>query len=195
MSNQAMRNLGKLVWHVCTLILFFIGAAILVRWGFNAQEAARRENAVAEARYQEAAARLRKVGIEEQEVKEKSALLVKLSRSGIVGDEHRLEWIELLQRLRDELRLPELTYEFAPQAPLDAAAPGGYAFFSSPLKVHLRLLHEGDLIRFLGMLQQDARALVLVRECKVTRVSGTDNPLGADCEFEWITARLEGRTQ
>lgn len=195
MSNNALRDLGKLSWHIGVLLVLCSSAAILVWWSFNSQEASRRENSAAESRFQQAAARLRKVGVEEQEIKDKSSLLVKLSQSGIVGDERRLEWIELLQRLRNELRLPELSYEFAPQYPLDTSTVNGYGFYSSPLKVHLRLLHEGDLVSFLVMVQRDARALVVIRECKAARASAGDGGLSADCEFEWITARAAVKAQ
>ena len=75
-------------------------------------------------------------------------------------------------------------------------APGaGFTFNVSPMKVQLKLLHEEDLTRFLGDLNEQARALIQVRYCKVTRqpqgqagTSGQANLL-AECRIDWVTLR------
>ena len=53
-----------------------------------------------------------------------------------------------------------------------------------PLKVHLDLLHEADLLRFLDKLPQRTRDLLLVRRCQLIRSS---TALTADCEIDWIS--------
>ena len=75
-------------------------------------------------------------------------------------------------------------------------APGaGFTFNVSPMKVQLKLLHEEDLTRFLADLNEQARALIQVRYCKVTRqpqgqagTSGQANLL-AECRIDWVTLR------
>jgi hypothetical protein len=148
--------------------------------------------------------KLRRVRNEENEIKDKSALFKTLQDRGIIGEEQRLEWVELLGEIRDDRRLPDLQYEFEPQRPL-SAAPGSssdFSFFASTMKAQLRLLHEEDLLRFLDDLRRQARALIRIDSCNVSRLargidptSGTSAQLQAECKIDWITLRAaENRT-
>ena len=117
-----------------------------------------------------------------------------MEQAGITGPEKRLDWTELLRDLQQQLRLPGMTYEFGPQLPLETTTDAGYAYHSSQLKIQLRLLHEEDLLNFITRLQQEAKAMVLVRSCKLVRLpaanaAATAAQLSADCTMEWVTLR------
>ena len=137
--------------------------------------------------------KLQRVRGEESEIKQKSAMFNELRTRGVIGDEQRLEWVELLKDVRDQRKLIDLKYEIAPQRLLDANPVNGYNFFSSEMKLQLKLLHEEDLTRLLSDLRQRAKALIQVRKCAVTRLprggaeNGTAAQLQADCQIEWIT--------
>ena len=128
-------------------------------------------------------------------VKERAQLFQQLQKSGITGEEKRLDWTEMLRDIQSELRLPGMTYEFGAQIPLDNAATLDYAYFASPMRLQLRLLHEADLLNFLARLQKEAKALVLVRRCKLSPQPGTAEvreaqpQLSAECELQWVTIR------
>jgi hypothetical protein len=70
------------------------------------------------------------------------------------------------------------------------------------MTVQLRLLHEEDLLRFLDDLRRQARALIRIDSCNVSRLargidptSGTSAQLQAECKIDWITLRAaENRT-
>jgi hypothetical protein len=57
----------------------------------------------------------------------------------------------------------------------------------------LRLLHEEDLLNFINRLQREAKAMILVRGCKLIRSpaanSASGAQLNAECTMEWITLR------
>jgi hypothetical protein len=137
--------------------------------------------------------KLKRVRNEENEIKEKSAAFSRLQARGIIGDEQRLEWVELLKDIREKRRLVDLEYEISPQHPLDSTAGSGFAFFVSTMKVQLKLLHEEDLTRFLSDLRQRAKALIQVKSCSVSRLPrGTGDGSGsallqADCQIDWVT--------
>lgn len=59
--------------------------------------------------------KLKQVRNEESEIKQKSAVFNTLQTRGMIGEEQRLEWIELLKDIRDTRRLIDLQYEIAPQ--------------------------------------------------------------------------------
>jgi hypothetical protein len=107
--------------------------------------------------------------------------------------ERRLDWTELLRDLQQQLRLPGMSYEFGPQVPLETTTDTGYAYHSSQLKIQLRLLHEEDLLNFINRLQREAKAMILVRGCKLVRPPAANAAggaqLNAECTMEWVTLR------
>ena len=177
---------------VC-LLLIAAGASV-VHFANNASRTAQAERSLAQSQRNEIDKKLRRVRSEENEIKEKAALYQRIETRGIIGDEQRLEWIELLKAIRERRKLIDLRYELEPQRPLDGTASNGLTFFASPMRVQLELLHEEDLTRFLNDLREKARALIQVRNCHMQRDAGPNasNPgmhLRAECRIDWITLR------
>ena len=188
-------DLKKLQISLLVCLLMIVMGAALVFFANGATRSAQRERVTAQAQRNDYVGKLQRVSSEESEIKEKSALFQRLQKRGIIGEEQRLEWVELLKDIRDKRRLIDLVYEIEPQRPLDVAPGAGFTFNVSPMKVQLKLLHEEDLTRFLGDLNEQARALIQVRYCKVTRqpqgqagTSGQANLL-AECRIDWVTLR------
>ena len=165
----------------------------------NAAQTARRELAAAQAARNEFDDKLKRVRSEENEIREKTAIFRQLEARGVIGEEQRLEWSELLNAIGDRRQLLNLRYEFEPQRPLDAAAPAAaLSYFVSPMRLQLDLLHEEDLTRLLADIRQQANALIQVRNCLVSRSSGSadsraaGSQLQAECRIDWITLRAPG---
>lgn len=189
------RDLQKLVLPIVATLVLFGAAGALAWWTqADAQQAELERNRAAEAKSR-IEMRLRQFHSEELDLKERSQLLQRLQNSGVLGAEQRLDWMEQLRNTQRDLRIPGLKYEFEAQVPLNKDAPAAYAWFNSPLHLQLRLLHEGDLLNTLGRIQQEAKALVIVRSCKLAPPSASVErreiaaPLNADCELDWLTAR------
>lgn len=168
------------------------GAAYL---SLKATKAANLDRITAQSERNDFDGKLKQVRREESEIKQKSALFYRLQTRGLVGEEQRLDWVELLKDIRDRRRLIDLQYEIAPQRPLDAKPGSGFAFFASTMTVQLKLLHEEDLIRVLDDLRQQAKALIQVKHCNVQRLprGGMENSaaanLQAECRIDWVTLR------
>jgi hypothetical protein len=186
------RDLPKLWLPLLAAVAMTIVAGLLA-WGshLEARKAEHERNAATTAKNQ-IEQRLRQVRTEEQEIRERTQLLQQLQKSGITGEEKRLDWMEMLRDTQRELRLPGMNYEFGAQASLDS---GNDAWFSSPMRLQLRLLHEEDLLNFLTRVRTNAKALVIVRSCKLAplprQVDGREAlaQLGAECEMQWLTVR------
>lgn len=189
------RDLPKLWLPLLAAFAMTIVAGLLA-WGsqFQASKAEHERNAAMTSKSQ-LEQRLRQVRGEEQEIKERAQLLQKLQNSGITGEEKRLDWMEMLRDTQRELRLPGMNYEFGAQTSLDRGNDASYAWFSSPMRLQLRVLHEADLLNFLARLQKNAKALVIVRSCKLAPLSSQADgrealaQLGAECEMQWLTVR------
>ena len=139
--------------------------------------------------------KLKRLRSEERQIREHAALFDALKSRGVIGEEQRLEWVELLKEISERHRLIELRYEVSPQQPLDKAPGGTLALHASTMKLQLNLLHEEDLIRLLDDLHREARALIQVKRCDVSRISrsGAENTLQgylqAECLIDWLSLR------
>jgi len=189
------RDLPKLWLPLLATLAMFIVAGLLV-WGsqLDASKADQERNAATTGKNQ-IEQRLRQVRTEEQEIRERTQLLQQLQESGVTGEERRLDWMEMLRDTQRALRLPGMTYEFGAQTSLDKGDETTYVWFSSPLRLQLRLLHEEDLLNFLARIQKNAKALVIVNSCKLSSLPRpaegheTMAQLTAECEMQWLTAR------
>ncbi len=195
------RDSSKIAW-IALLVALLIGLAIAAGlWSTGGTGKARAERDAAAARKLEIEKRLGRVRTEEQEIKARTQQFQQMELAGMIGQEKRLEWTELLRDLQHRLRLPGMNYEFGPQVPLESVAGADYAFHSSQLKIQLRVLHEEDLLNFVAQLQKEAKALVVLRGCKLSRLPGA-NPAARDaaqligeCTMEWITLRRASGTK
>ena len=193
-------DFAKLRFSLLAAVLMVAVGAASVYFAIDANTRATRERQTAQTARDDADGKLRRVRQEETDIKQKSAIFNTLKRRGAIGEEQRLEWVELLKAIRLDRQLLELQYEIAPQRPLDQAGTekgtSGYGFFASAMKVQVKLLHEEDLTHLLADLEARASALIFVRSCDVARLPvgagnqpGIQPKLSADCLIDWVTLR------
>lgn len=188
-------DIPKLQFSLLAALLMLAIGLGTVLFSLDRIKAAKVGQAAAQSERNDFDGKLRQVRREENEIREKSALFNELQTRGVIGEEQRLEWVELLMDIRDKRRLIGLEYEIAPQHPLDAKPSGRFALFASPMKLQLQLLHEEDLTRLLDDLRQRAKALIQVKRCAISRLprndaeNGTQALLQAECQIDWITLR------
>lgn len=193
----AYADLKKLRWHLAGAASLIMGAGAIVHLGLVASRGAEAEHKEAAVRRGQIESKLRQVRTEEEEIKDRAALFLRLQENGVLGEERRLEWTEMLRDIQLRMRLPGISYEISPQKALaDEKGGSGHAFYVSSMKLHLQLLHEEDLLNFLERLRREARAMVLARSCNVARPaageSGTPQAqLHADCELDWVTLSIQ----
>lgn len=185
---------------LATAVVMIVVGGGIVYASLQLDQAEKKNKAVAQSRQMESKGKLSRVRDEELEIKQKIARFNDLAQRGILGEEHRLDWIEQIRRIKDARKLIEVQYEIAPQLVLDATTlPGGsgnFVFLSSSMRLRMKLLHEDDLLNFLSDLRASAHAYLRVRRCDVEHLprSASDNrgippQLGADCDIDWITLR------
>ena len=186
-------DLPELRLSLAAALLMIALGATSVHLALASARQARTEQSAAQRQRDEIDGKLRRVRSEEAEIKQKSALFSSLQQRGMIGEEQRLDWVELLKTIRERRRLLELRYEIAPQRALDAQPGSALSFYASAMKIELKLLHEEDLPRLLGDLQQQAGPLIQVRSCKLARLpresADIAAQLQADCLIDWITLR------
>lgn len=194
----ATADLPKLQFSVLIAGLMIAVGIVSIYLTLDLSESAELAQRSAQAERNDIDGKLRRVRNEENEIRQKSALFSKLQKQGVIGDEQRLEWVELLKDIRDQRRLIDLHYEIAPQHRLTEATGDGFSFYSSTMKLQLKLLHEEDLTHLLNDLGQRAKALIQVKSCSIARLPHGFNHTGAasvqlqaDCQIDWVTLREE----
>ncbi len=198
----ASGDLRKLQSSILAAVLMFAAAGALLLVSHQRTSSAQLARLAAIAEREAADGKLKRVREEEDEVKQKSVVFNRLQERGMIGEEQRLEWVELLKDIRDQRRLIDLQYEIAPQRLLDGKPSGDFVFSASAMKVQLKLLHEEDLTRLLSDLGRQAKALILVKGCSVERLPASPDERGsaganlrADCEIDWLTLHEAVRKQ
>lgn len=183
------------------LLPIFIALALLaagVGIAFSTGEGLRLAQArlgVAQSERRQNAERLARIAEEEREVNQKLDVYKQLKALHILGEERRLEWADAVNRIRVQRELLDLRYRVERQKLLTSAQgkPANVDFYASTMRVDLQLLHEEDLLRFLGDLRDSGNAYYSVKKCVLTRTGqaaggATMTPrLSAQCEIDLIT--------
>jgi hypothetical protein len=119
-----------------------------------------------------------------------------LQKRGFAGDEQRINWLDALRVTNQQADLFGVDYEIGTQKPYAFAAslnPGQVQLRESVMKLRFRLLHEGDLLRFLDLLSRQSAGIYTVDQCTLKRLDTRgviryQPNLTAECELAWITA-------
>ncbi|HEV8094328.1 MAG TPA: hypothetical protein VGP71_01295 [Burkholderiales bacterium] len=188
---KRLRTLSRPLAVAAAAFVMLLAAGLALIWTARqtlAQE--HRKLASAQADRRHVAERLLRIAHEEREVRDHVELYQRLKDLRILGEERRLEWVEALTRIRAEHELLDLRYQVERQKVLKTlpGSPAGLDLRSSSMTVELALLHEGDLLRFLGDLRASGNAYYSVRHCTITRV-------GAAPSIASIAPRLRGNCQ
>jgi len=125
---------------------------------------------------------------------------IHLQKMGIVGDENRLNWVDNIEKITSENKIPYLKYKIAKRQPINTAELNKnypqIELFRSTMTLQMQLLHEGDLYTIINSLDKRAVGLFDIKSCSITRnptqaksllESATDKNFSANCELNWYT--------
>jgi primosomal replication protein N len=189
---EAIRN------PMLALAAIVLGAAAAIYYTDHLVAEARSQLTRQEMQRREADMRLLKSGEEKSVIVKHLEAYQQLQRRGFVGDEQRINWLDGLRLTNQQADLFGVDYEIGAQKPYPYAAdlnPGEIQLKESTMKLRFRLLHEEDLMRFLGILTQQGVGIYTVDQCTLNRVSlggaiRYQPNLTAECELGWITATV-----
>jgi hypothetical protein len=199
--NDTLRNL---LLPLAILVAIIAAGSILVSYTKDDLVTARRALVDQHAKLRAARAQLRESDDERKIILQYRDRYAALYRKGFVGKEQRLNWIDALRQASHDAQLFSADYQIGVRQPYttargktrNASAPaagaGQLAFYRSTMRLQMKLLHAGDLLRFFDLLQQQGAGLFLIDSCDVDRVGDGSmhyQPnLSATCELSWITA-------
>jgi hypothetical protein len=176
-----------------------VGAGLLY-WTNLTLTHAQRDLAQQEAQLREARGQLQKAGDEKAIVERYLESYSYLQKVGFIGEEQRINWLDGLRLTNQQAQLFGIDYQISAQQPYPYAAeldPGQLKLYQSVMKINLRLLHEGDLLRFLNTLARQGAGVFSIDQCNMDRIATPETTryqpnLSATCTLSWITVRPEG---
>lgn len=125
-----------------------------------------------------------------------------LANNGIIGDGQRLDWMEGLEKLRQQHLVSSFRYNIAPQkthAPMLPIDSGNFDIQYSEMSLEFDLLHEGQLLNFFAALRNQVKGHYQLEGCTLKRRDGNEESGGmagltAACRGGWITLKNRNAT-
>lgn len=128
-----------------------------------------------------------------------------LDQRKIIGDDRRLDWMEGLEKIRQQNPVVDFRYSIAPQkihAPQPAMDSGNFDIHYSEMKLQFDLLHEGQLLDFFNALRKQISGWYQLDGCALQRVAEEDEEgatvaahVRAECSGGWITLKNRNAPQ
>lgn len=207
MLNLSAQDLRALSRPLVVLAVVAVVSALAVAYSGRAVKRAQNDVKKEESAFVDARNRVEQSGQEKRVIEQYVQPYKQLERAGIVGEEQRISWIDALRVANQEADLYGVQYDVGPQQPysfMGEVSAGTLSVRQSIMKLHLGLLHEGDLFRFFQALAAQKVGRFSVNQCTLKRlpvdlaVPVNQPTLNADCELAWITiggpSAEEGKT-
>ncbi|HLY97009.1 MAG TPA: hypothetical protein VKO66_07310, partial [Sideroxyarcus sp.] len=112
----------------------------------------------------------------------------------VIGNEQRLDWMEGLEKLREQGSVLDFKYAIAPQqsyAPDPPVDTGNFQLNRSGMTLQIDLLHEEQLLHLVGDMRKELNGWFMLDGCSLSRTGAADElaPLKAECTGGWLTMK------
>lgn len=194
-----LSDLAHIKWSLLAFTVSLIIGASAV-WlsakyvGHSLRERQAAQKQVAEAR--------KKLGAAESDLENMSTYAMEyayLEQNKTIGGEQRLDWMEGLEKLRQQHHAIDFRYTITPQQPYTpnpALEMGNFELNLSGLNLQVDLLHEGQLIKLFAALRTEMNSWFIIDHCTLRRNGNTDETasyltprLKAECTGGWLTMK------
>lgn len=200
---MTLKDFASMRLPVAVLVASIILSAVMIKFSSMQNKAAETQRRSQAAALKEASNRYQRSGEEREAILRYLPAYRKLQSEGLIGAEQRIEWIEALRAANKQAGLFGVTYQLEARIPFNLADQGNPAsqfLQQSQMKLSFGLVHEGDLMRFLGMLATQKSGMFFLQSCIIDRPVRIDTPaprqpnLNAQCELSWLTIDPEKKT-
>lgn len=189
-------------WRKLRNPLIILGAALilialLVGYAQQYQEQTAQTLQTQESQLNQARQRYQSSGMEKETIVNYLPRYQGLIKSGFIGEERRIEWVDNLRDIHQENKLFGINYSIESQEdykPAVALNTGPFTLRRSVMKLELSMLHEMDLITLVDALKAKETTPFIPRDCEIKRVvESITNKLApnlvASCQLDWLTIR------
>ncbi|MGE5523673.1 MAG: hypothetical protein ACM3SS_08150 [Rhodospirillaceae bacterium] len=193
MTRDELRALRRPLSLLAVIAIAAVGGAQVLWHHVDAAEQRLRQES---RRAQEALMRLQSSGREREIIVQNLGAYRSLERAGFVAPEQRLNWVTGLRNANQAAGLFGIEYHIGAQRNYRGAQHLNVPqleVLESPMRLKVGLLHEEDLMRLFGALEDQHLGLYLLEECTVKRAPAAralryQPQLEAECQMTWLTA-------
>lgn len=190
--------LKEISWKRHSLSLFFLAVGLgLLILSIVLYMDKKQQLQIAQSMYQQQRALNLSAGDSLQILDDLTPIYQELKKSGAVGDAQRLQWIEITQNLSETLGIPLIEFTLDSSEPVTEL---NSAYWNpelevqrTPMTLELDLRHEGEFLRLMVGLQEQAQGTFNVEKCDLRRnaFSAEENPelagLKGKCSLIWYS--------
>ena len=182
---------GLLIMLALALIL----GAVLIYVSDGVLTKAQQSKILADREWSEALRKLERTKNEQEDLQGYYHQYQNLVEQNVIGQERRLDWIETIEKIRNQLNIFSVKYKLEPQETLNLennSTSNSFDLHRSNMTLDISLLHEGQLLNFFDALSEEAKGMYLLESCTLTRndlvrqLRFVPN-LQAECTLGWIT--------
>lgn len=182
---------GLLIMLALALIL----GAVLIYVSDGVLTQAQQSKIIADREWSEALRKLERTKNEQEDLQGYYHQYQNLVEQNVIGLERRLDWIETIEKIRNQLNIFSVKYKLEPQETLNLennSTSNSFDLHRSNMTLDFSLLHEGQLLNFLDTLSKEAKGMYLLESCTLTRNDFVRQlrfipNLQAECTLGWIT--------
>ena len=195
----------QLRWSLAAIGASILLSSIILYSSSEYADFAQKDRRVAQSQMNDGRNRLTMARQDQENLSDFSKEYDTLEKNKIIGDDHRLDWMEGLEKLRNQNRVIDFRYNISPQkiyAPQPAIDSGNYDIHYSEMKLQFDLLHEGQLLNFFDALRNQIKGQYQLEGCTMQRVATNQVPpsvasvnIKAECNGGWITLKNRNAIQ
>jgi hypothetical protein len=182
---------GLLIMLALALIL----GAVLIYVSDGVLTKAQQSKIIADREWSEALRKLERTKNEQEDLQGYYHQYQNLVEQNVIGQERRLDWIETIEKIRNQLNIFSVKYKLEPQETLNLennSTSNSFDLHRSNMTLDFSLLHEGQLLNFFDALSEEAKGMYLLENCTLTRNDLVRQlrfipNLQAECTLGWIT--------
>ena len=182
---------GLLIMLALALIL----GAVLIYVSDGVLTKAQQSKIIADREWSEALRKLERTKNEQEDLQGYYHQYQNLVEQNVIGQERRLDWIETIEKIRNQLNIFSVKYKLEPQETLNLennSTSNSFDLHRSNMTLDISLLHEGQLLNFFDALSEEAKGMYLLESCTLTRNDLVRQlrfipNLQAECTLGWIT--------
>ncbi|MDE2311016.1 MAG: hypothetical protein KGL01_09345 [Betaproteobacteria bacterium] len=196
----SISDFSHIKWSLLTFLLVLGVGSIIIMGSENFVDRSQRDQRDAKRQLSEARSRLATAGEDHENMQTYTLEYNALLKRNVIGSDQRLDWIEGLEKIRKQNRVPGFKYAIAPQKPYTPAPPldsGNFDLNLSDMTLQFELLHEEQLTAFFDAMRTDINGWFLIDHCSLERTATTaeadgfsaGHQLKAECAGGWLTLK------
>ncbi len=190
-------DLQILKWSLGALALSIALAVGLISWSESYLEQSLKNREAAQKQLNNARTQLIAAQNDQENMSAYALEYNTLLEQKVIGSEQRLDWMEGLEKLRQQGNVLDFKYTISPQqtyVPKPSLDVGNFQLSLSVMKLQIDMLHEEQLLHFLASLNNEVNGWFILDGCSISRTGTTNElaPLKAECKGGWFTMKSKG---